>query len=644
MRSRGAKVVTQSGWRESHRTFPAHRAVRCVVALVLVFSSLHPAGANFVGFKSPGPGMHFTAGKPLRIFADVFDDASLSPLAECFLDGSSQGVVQGQDNPRDFYQWWVPVSAPGTHNVRIHASFTGGSTQDASMDIIVDPMSVVGSTLRPGAPAIQTIIDLTADQSGPVAWSNAIVNGNGHAVTAVGSLSIKNCFVTGLGSLTTDGIVGSSLTSVDIEDSIFEDTGELNLSLASGADAKFLNNEFRANDRIPIEAGAGNESGIYPHIRISFGGAAGRKIFQGNRVGAGSVFFLHSPNWLVGGDTDAQGNIFMGPRGGLTIAGDGSAGFTVRGNYSHHNYRQQWTEGENFDFTSSGGGHLIEHNLIRGGSWPERGMSGEFRYNLCVGFGHSWLQDTVNGTRIHHNLLVPENLPGDEGSGAGITFLYAESALQIYNNTLDAGGAAAGNFPGPFVYIKGDVSVSSLRNNLFTFGVSNGPHVFADVNDAGTTRGTFLSVDYNAFYSPDAGTANNYDIVVPGRTEGSDGFGGHDVSQTSSGQGVVGVVNGRLMVSPFAGARNMPYDTADGGFVDEGLVWQRLQRLSSILAAFRAAYMPTASTPIVDAGDPQDTDALGRRADIGAIDRGGHSADQFGRFGDEIFHDGFEGR
>ena len=45
----------------------------------------------------------------------------------------------------------------------------------------------------------------------------------------------------------------------------------------------------------------------------------------------------------------------------------------------------------------------------------------------------------------------------------------------------------------------------------------------------------------------------------------------------------------------------------------------------------------------MNAGDPADNDSQSRRTDIGAIDRDGHDADKFGKFGvDEIFVDGFD--
>jgi len=112
------------------------------------------------------------------------------------------------------------------------------------------------------------------------------------------------------------------------------------------------------------------------------------------------------------------------------------------------------------------------------------------------------------------------------------------------------------------------------------------------------------------------------------------GFAAHDVS----GSGAVGVKDGQLAGSPFAAPRINPYASV----VDEAAVWNRTQTLSTILAAFRARYTPAAGSPVIDAGDPADNDAFGRRVDLGAIDRGGHALDQFGKFGDDIFGNGFE--
>jgi hypothetical protein len=144
--------------------------------------------------------------------------------------------------------------------------------------------------------------------------------------------------------------------------------------------------------------------------------------------------------------------------------------------------------------------------------------------------------------------------------------------------------------------------------------------------------GTLVSADYNAFYSPDNDNHDNYSIT--GLSEPA--IGAHDASGSGT-----GVVNGQLAATPFAGQRIDPYESV----VDEGAVWQRTQKLSTILAAFRVRYTPAANNPVINAGDPQDNDGQGRRTDIGAIDLNGHDADKFGTFGplpDLIFRDGFQ--
>jgi MYXO-CTERM domain-containing protein len=91
---------------------------------------------------------------------------------------------------------------------------------------------------------------------------------------------------------------------------------------------------------------------------------------------------------------------------------------------------------------------------------------------------------------------------------------------------------------------------------------------------------------------------------------------------------------GQLAENPFAGARIMTDANRDiDPIIDEAAIWQGTQTVSEVLALFRARYMPKAGSPIIDAGDPADTDSQGRRADIGAIDADGHDQDKLGTFG-----------
>ena len=54
----------------------------------------------------------------------------------------------------------------------------------------------------------------------------------------------------------------------------------------------------------------------HPAIKLT-GASTGQKTFAGNNVGAGWVDFQAVNHWTVGGDTDADSNILVGPRAGI---------------------------------------------------------------------------------------------------------------------------------------------------------------------------------------------------------------------------------------------------------------------------------------------------------------------------------------
>jgi hypothetical protein len=643
----------------------------CVGVLACLWST--SAWAHFADFKSPGPGMHFSAGQPVIVFADLFDAYNIHGVIVCpggqtLLDNNGlpgpaacsgggtptgwpqlqvlvDGVLQTDavtqsttvpgstdldanmnPDPINFNRFSLTGLSVGMHTVKVRGLFapppdSDGATLDSPpIEIAIDPL--------PGGKAT---LSLGADESGSIDWNDLIVIGNGHVVRPNGAVTIRNSVVIGLGSPTSDGIAGTA-TALDIEDTVFEASGAVSLAVTNGATV--ANNEFRANNLLTFES---SNPDAAPILTLS-GKTAATKLFQGNRIGAGRLVFHDTSHWLIGGDTDAASNILIGPRCTINLSG-GSSNMTLRGNYDHHNYRGGWSQGFNLVSSQTGVAILIEHNLFRGASWPIQDVAGEFRYNLVYGYGHTWLRSGSDGASIHHNVFAPE-----EGGGEldqGIWFYSGESGIRIYNNTFDGGGDAVGNngaggefpFAGPVVEISNDSQVVSLRNNLMTFmrnyeNSPGSPHVVGD-------PGMFGSVDYNAFYSPDNSTHDNY--AIPGMDEGSTpGFATHDVS----GSDAIGVKDAQLAAAPFAGARVYPYAT----LVDEAAVWNRTQKLSTILAAFRARYTPAGGSPVIDAGDPADNDAGGRRADIGAIDAGGHDLDRFGRFalGDAIFADGFD--
>src|SRR5690348_4918164 len=57
--------------------------LRSVARLVFALTLAAPLAAHEVDFKSPGPGMHFTQGQPLVVFADLFDDRGGKGIIVC---------------------------------------------------------------------------------------------------------------------------------------------------------------------------------------------------------------------------------------------------------------------------------------------------------------------------------------------------------------------------------------------------------------------------------------------------------------------------------------------------------------------------------------------------------------------------------
>lgn len=603
-----------------------------------------PAAANQTEFKSPASGMHFTQGQPLVIFADLSDTrarfgmivcpgsqtiSNTSPppdysdpprMAQCSGGGTPTGWPQLQvlidgavqtdidthgdtipntisfnhdinPDPIDFHRFRAPSAGlgAGPHQIVARGVFSIDGVNITTLDS--DPITVFID-----APPAKSTVTLNSDLNGTVSWNNVIVVGNGHSVTASGSLVITNSLVTGLSGLT------GSVSDADIEGSIFEDTGALDLTLGAGA-VTIANNEFRANNRLTFVA----DDPSVPFIATFRGSGGAQKTFQGNRVGAGQLKFTGS-NWLIGGDSDDKSNVFMGPRCVLNIAASNTI---VRGNYSHHNYRGGWSQGFNFYYQNAGSGVLTEHNFIRDSSWPLQYLAGEFRYNVVYGYGHTWLRTAASNAIIHHNLFAPG---GDGGLDAGLQCYTGETGLQIYNNTFDGGGDAEGDFSNATVDMSGGSQVVSFRNNLVTYSrdQANGSPGAVRVKGGGSS---YLYADYNAFYSPDNSNKTNYDFTA----------GAHDASDAASDQ---------LADNPFAGARiTTDSDRMIESTIDEAAVWQGTQKVSQVLAIFRARYTPKAGSPVVDGGDPQDNDSSGRRADVGAIDLGGHDLDKLGKFG-----------
>jgi uncharacterized repeat protein (TIGR01451 family) len=323
-----------------------------------------------------------------------------------------------------------------------------------------------------------------------------------------------------------------------------------------------------------------------PAVRL-LGDSTTLKLFQGNRIGIGWAEFMNTRDWLVGGDTDAETNVVIAARGGLQVWN--SQGMVMRGNYSASRYLGGWSQGLNFELPGSPG-MLIEHNVIRGSSWPVRSLDGEFRYNVITNPGHSWLQHPEAAANIHHNVLVSES---ENGTEQGLWVLYGNQDIRFVNNTVDAGAPAVGYFGNGVDVADGSAIV---RSNAFTrFPVSG----------AGNEVVVGAGGDYNLFFSPESDQPRNYD---------SGGAGPHDAG---------GAVPDAQVDPLFNGPRPIPVPIA------EEEVWERTLLVSEILGLFRTAYEPGPGSPLTDAGDP----AGDPGNDIGAIGSGAPSPlDRFGHF------------
>jgi hypothetical protein len=562
-------------------------------------------------FKSPAPGMRFTAGLPIRVWADIIprdDDHPGWPQAECYWDGRMVGNrVRGNKRAYDYFPFTVPAAlvTPGVHDLKLKGFGFAGAINPAerSMPVHVEPW-----------PAGKTVVEFNADmQVADLNWTNVAVRGNGHAVSVRGKLTINSSLITGLGSMTIvdpshadpntvvmlPGITGT-LSDVDIQDSVFEATGTLHLAIAGSGDVLIKNNEFRANNLLKFVPSGPDAS---PVLQISGKNAKTRR-FQGNRVGAGIVRFERTSGWLIGGDTDAQSNVLIGPRCVLALAN--CRDMHVIGNYIHHEYRGTWSQGFNFCCDNCEG-ILAEHNVLRSSSWPLQSFGGEFRYNLMIDSGHNWVRVLTSGTQFHHNLLVHTSDPYGTGMNAGVWLYNNRRDVAIYNNTFDGGAPLARDFNAPAIALSTGCTLSTLRNNVFT-GVAAMSRL---TNNAIVARNglekdsepRMAYADYNCFFNPQAPTAAPYDRDLVGKKDA----GLHDLHADPK----------------FAEGRLIPYS------VNEADVWNRKYTVSRVLSLYRQRYAPAAGSPLLNAGDPAD----GKESYIGAIGpRGDAPNDRFGRF------------
>jgi hypothetical protein len=558
-------------------------------------------GGRWVGLMSPTAAEKFVAPSTLRLIAAAHDFtvATNSPSVghggnaqsvEFFVDGKSVLAVQGDVAEYWIFKGQIAGLGAGTHEVWARANY-------------VDPELILES-----APALVTVTDppsyartvsLDADVVVSAAQAYELVGapdarirlqGNGHSIvsagTLTGALTLKYVDVFDLGSRedpADPGIQVATEGTITIEDSTFDTSNALDVATQGGATVSVRRNLFRSNLRVPLgqSPSSAGDSPSYPTARFT-GNSTGDKVFAGNNVAAGWVQFDKTTGWIVGGATDADSNVIIGPRGGIYVQESDSV--HVRNNYSHDVYFGGWSQGSNFELGGSPKA-IVEHNIICHGSWPVRGAGGVFRYNIVAEAGHQFLWPDTGGS-IHHNIFV-----GGESDIAGIFLVKGIRDVRVYNNTID--GQLS---PAMVTAVDvGDAAVLSLTSNAFVNvpkppGPGPGATVMID--------GGMLMADYNAFaneqpnaYSDGRKAVN--DVIVQGG--GAAAF-----------------------VDPPATACEW----------DDFALWTRETSVRSVLADYRRRYTPKDGSPLIDKGDPSG----GAGNDIGAVGAGApNDDDQFGK-------------
>ncbi|MCS6914730.1 MAG: right-handed parallel beta-helix repeat-containing protein [Myxococcales bacterium] len=574
---------------------------------------LTPLGA-WVALASPQWGMHFLEPAELRLQAAALDPSSpvwgMPRQVEFFLGERRVGTAARDPGRPGLYVVRTGGVPAGTYLLTAVALNENG-TRSTSLPvrITVDPRREGGRPVR----VLREDIVLSGQDSLTLegtAEAPLLVVGGGRRIRSApgwrGRLVLRHCDVQGLGSPTLPAIEVSvaGAGAVVIDHVRFDACGLVQVGLSEAASVSVQRSEFRANALMPV---VDQPSTSAPAFR-AVGTSSGSKLFQGNRIGLSWAAFERGTGWLIGGNRDEDMNMAWGIRAGLHVLGGSDV--TVRGNYSHDTCGPGLSQCLNFEFADVRN-LLVEHNVVRASAWPVRGVSGEVRYNLILDSGHSWLQAPASGTRVHHNVFAQVSGPVRYAPEQGV-FLYGATGVELYNNTFDGGGRAL-QWAGQVISIAAGAQLGSLRSNAFVRFAPEGtpPLVGGSYGERLPSPGPERMgyADYNLFYNPEHPRPVAYAVRVSGRTLGQPGFGAHDLGRDGPG------VDPRLPPPP------LPYP------IPQGALWTGELRLSQVLAAYRAHYLPGAGSPLIDRGDPAD----GPGNDIGAVGAGApHPADRFG--------------
>jgi len=415
---------------------------------------------------------------------------------------------------------------------------------------------------------------------------------------------------------------------VDIEDSTFRRSSGFTILTSDTSYAILRRNTYAADNLVSVDPYAVTHRPWFKE----WGTSTTPKYFQGNRTFL-SWIEVGSPNWTVGAAVDcvacdADGNILMGKRAGLSVRGSGSY---VAYNYTHGNLDltpdfPTWSQVYNVQYI--GAGVVVENNIFRTGDWVASGIDGDFRNNILLELNPHNFVRIGNGGLIHHNILLTL-YPGldrytsttrlDIGDAA-FGLVQPGNSLSIYNNTLDARGAAVKSV----VNVLSGSTLNSYRNNvayrlklLATFcptsaGCTSG--IGPDSSEGFLTPppARALYMDYNTvFYDASTLRQVTYDIGVSGKNVCDPGWGGHDLG-TCPNASVDPLFQGPLPIGSGQTGYGSPNDS---GFpFNDSDIQAGMYPVSAMLSYFRWVYAPSAGSPLIGAQDPQD--GVG---DIGAV-------------------------
>ena len=565
------------------------------------YDSSHP----YVQIMTPMPFATYFAPATIRIWAHAPDYGAdnvngYAPSVDFYLGTTKVGSVSASaSGPIDYYELDVTGVAAGSYELFVSSRLASGPVDSVPVPItVVDVPAHGGPTMDLSADVVLTG-SASFELIGTPDARALLTSSNGSRIRSdagwTGHLIIRNAEVIGLGSMDVPSIevTAAGTSALEISGSVFDRCGPPSLTANDQAPVTISGNTFQPNVLTPVNDEA-DYAGSHPSLTVA-GDSSAAKLFQGNNVGVSFVRLDRSSHWLIGGDHDADGNVFIGVRAGVEL--DDTSDVVMRGNFSFHRYPFGWSQGHNIDFEGSNDTTLIEHNVFRGSSWMIQGLGGELRYNLLIDNNEAFIRSNQPGTAIHHNVFVNVDFQRPYYPSGGVTL----SSGSFYNNTVDVGGARLGWFDGSFVPAPGGAyMLTSARNNVFTgFAYQNPTALFG--------AGSVATADYNAFYNLDTTDLTRY---------GDSGLGAHDVG-------------GGADTDPrFAQARLVPFPIGDGD------IWLRHVTVSQLLALYRGIYTPAAGSPLIDAGDPADDIGGARNTDVGAVGAGNaHPDDQFGRFG-----------